>query len=306
MKVLVVGTGAIGGLYGGKLSQGGAHVSVVARSDYDAVLRSGYEIESVWGDFQFMPERVFQSLAACKGQDFDLIVVATKALPEHHLWSDLKSVFSNPSAILILQNGIFVESAYCEAFPDVEILSGLAFVCAYKKGPAHVQHVDYGRLTLGHFSGPKSAILTQLLEIFEAAEVPTQGVEAIQKYRWIKLIWNAAFNPLSVRQGGMTTQAILADSILENRCRLIMNEVLLLAHEDGYELASDLVEKNIRDTRLMKPYKTSMLLDFERGHPLEIEAILGNAIRFAALKNVPVPNIKELYDEVTQISRLRR
>ena len=74
-----------------------------------------------------------------------------------------------------------------------------------------------------------------------------------------------------------------------------MKEVCLLAKADGYNLTDDVIDKNIEATLNMKPYKTSMLLDFEAKRDMEIEAILGNAISFAEKKNIPVPHMESLY-----------
>jgi 2-dehydropantoate 2-reductase len=68
-----------------------------------------------------------------------------------------------------------------------------------------------------------------------------------------------------------------------------------LAAASRHPLAPDVVEQNIQGTRVMKPYKTSMLLDFENGRPMEVEAILGNAVRIARSLDVPIPHLETLY-----------
>lgn len=80
-----------------------------------------------------------------------------------------------------------------------------------------------------------------------------------------------------------------------NLAQQVMEEVFLLAKADGYDLPSHAIEKSLASTRQMKPYKTSMLLDFESGRSMEIEAILGNALRTAREHKISVPHLETLY-----------
>lgn len=75
----------------------------------------------------------------------------------------------------------------------------------------------------------------------------------------------------------------------------VMQEVCELARADSHPLSENIIEKNIADTAKMKPYKPSMLLDYEARRPLETEAISGNAIAIAEKLKVPVPRIRQLY-----------
>ena len=62
IRVAIVGLGAIGSFYGGKLKQAGVHLSVFPRSDYDHVKKYGVKITSIWGDFQYKPDDVYASI----------------------------------------------------------------------------------------------------------------------------------------------------------------------------------------------------------------------------------------------------
>jgi 2-dehydropantoate 2-reductase len=74
-----------------------------------------------------------------------------------------------------------------------------------------------------------------------------------------------------------------------------MKEVCWIAEAEGHPLPVGVVDENIEGTRRMSPYKSSMLVDFEAGRPMEVEAILGNAIRAAKRHKVAVPHMKSLY-----------
>ena len=66
-------------------------------------------------------------------------------------------------------------------------------------------------------------------------------------------------------------------------------------------IAKRYYRKNILATKKMKPYKTSMLLDFEAQRPLEIEAIIGNAIKFAQAKSLNVPILSTIYAIISNL-----
>ena len=125
--------------------------------------------------------------------------------------------------------------------------------------------------------------------------------ENIQYDRWKKLLWNAPFNPLSVVTGGKNTKEIIEDPDLYKRSKAIMKEVQTIAKVKDVTLEDYLIEKNLSDTLKMTPYKTSMLLDYEAGRPLETEAIIGNIIRIANQTNIKVPNIQNLYEALQKL-----
>jgi 2-dehydropantoate 2-reductase len=77
--------------------------------------------------------------------------------------------------------------------------------------------------------------------------------------------------------------------------RSIMQEICNIAEACGHPLAGHIVNANIENTYAMPPYKTSMLLDYENGHPMETEAILGNAVRAAKRAGVASPHLDSVY-----------
>jgi len=74
-----------------------------------------------------------------------------------------------------------------------------------------------------------------------------------------------------------------------------MWEVLAVAASRGVELPEDAISRNMTDTAKMRPYKTSMCLDHESGRPIEVDAILGRAVRIARENHVSVPYMQCLY-----------
>ena len=89
-----------------------------------------------------------------------------------------------------------------------------------------------------------------------------------------KLVWNAAFNPLSLIFECNDTTELLSNSERIVRIRHIMGEVIQLAKADGCDLDPDLIEIKLKQTQSMAPYKTSMLRDFEESREIELDVIL--------------------------------
>jgi 2-dehydropantoate 2-reductase len=85
-----------------------------------------------------------------------------------------------------------------------------------------------------------------------------------------------------------------------------MAEVCRVAKAAGHELPADIARRNIDGTLAMKAYKTSMLLDFEAKRSMEVEAILGNAVRAAHRHEVSIPRLESLYVLLKLVDRQNR
>lgn len=298
-KFLVVGAGAVGAYFGGRLAQAGCKVSVTCRSEYDVVKEKGFEIKSVDGDFHFEPENVYKQTSEITEYP-DYVIVSLKALPEVDTVEIIKSAVGPETVILLLQNGIDIEQPVTEVFPENEILRALAFICVSRTSPGHVNHVDFGLLTLGKFPVGQSKKADLLGEFFNSAGVKTTVTDDIIAGSFKKLAWNAAFNPLSVAYK-MTTKEILDNPETAKFAENIMKEVCEIAKFANHPLPQETVPDLLKATKNMKPYKTSMLQDYENGKPLETEVILGNTLRISQKLGIEVPNISKLYEMMQKI-----
>jgi 2-dehydropantoate 2-reductase len=293
-RILVVGTGAVGGFYGGKLAQTGARVATLCRSDYETVRSEGIDIKSTYGDFIFAPDQVIRDLKEY-GSPPDYILVALKVLPEIDTAEIIRTTVGPETVIVLLQNGVEIDEPVAQAFPDNEIISGLAFICVTRSAPGHIEHIDFGRLVIGRYPAGPSEKTDKLAALFNKAGVPCEVTEDVVTARWRKLVWNAPFNPISVLGGSADTKTMMENPESEKLARQVMEEVCRIAEAAGHSLPNDVVKQNLDGTRKMAPYKTSMLVDFEAGRPMEVEAILGNALRTAARHNVAAPHMESLY-----------
>jgi 2-dehydropantoate 2-reductase len=293
-SVLVVGAGAVGSLYGGKLAQAGARVSVLCRSDYSVVKAKGITLSSHWGDFHFTPDNVLRDLSESAAPP-DYILVALKVLPNIKVEEIIAKAVGPDTAIVLLQNGVEIEPPVARAFPENEIISGLAFICVTRIAPGRVEHSDYGRLVLGRFPSGLSAKADHLSALFKKVGVSCEVTDDVVLARWRKLVWNAPFNSLSVLGGNADTKKIMEVEATVELARNIMHEVRLIAEADGHSFDAKAIEKNLADTRVMKPYRTSMLVDFSSNRPMEVEAILGNALVAAKRYGLHTPYLETVY-----------
>ena len=293
IKVLIIGTGAIGGFYGALLAKAGAEVSVVCRSDYEHVKQHGFIIDShILGTWTFTPSQVLSNAADFKGVA-DYVLLCTKVIPSVDRVAMIGPAVGTDTAVVFIQNGVEIEQEMLAAFPDNEIISGLAFICCNRVKPGEILHLAYGRLALGNLPGAVSNKTTQLCELFKQSGIECTVTENIVTERWKKCVWNAPFNPLSVLSGGLPTLDILQSQ--EAFVRSIMQEICKIAEACGHRLSNHIVNANIENTYAMPPYKTSMLLDYENGHPMETDAILGNAVRAAKREGVACPHLESVY-----------
>lgn len=292
IKVLVVGAGAVGAYFGARLSQGGADVTVICRSDYDAVSSEGYTFSSPDGDFTFRP-KVFRDISE-SAETFDYVLVAFKALPENKIAEIIKDAVSPGTAIVLIQNGIDIEADTVAAFPDNELISALAYIGVLRTGPGKIKHQSGGRLKIGVCPAGKSRKAEILSSIFEKAGTECGVYEDIQSQRWHKVIWNASFNPVSALTRADTKQ-ILENEESKQLILRLMAELIQVAEAHGYPQPEDTVENFLKYSSAATAYKTSMLLDCENGRPMEVEAIVGNAVRAAEAKNISLPALKSVY-----------
>ena len=143
LKYAVIGTGAIGGYYGAKLAKAGKEVHFLFHRDYDFVCQNGLQVDSCNGSFHLNKVNAYQStkdMPKC-----DVIFVCLKSTNNHLLPELLPPLLHKDSLVVLIQNGIGLESDVQKQFPHIQLAAGLAFICSAKTEPGHVNHQCYGR-----------------------------------------------------------------------------------------------------------------------------------------------------------------
>ncbi len=294
-RILVIGAGSIGIFFGSRLALAGADVAVVARHDFEIASKQGYLIDNVGERYSFTPSMVLREPAEYPGVA-DYILVATKVLPKVDLKSLLQPVIrSRETAILLIQNGVEIEEPIAEAFPENELLSSIAYICASRPTPGTMLNEGGGRLRMGSYPNGISEKAKKLAELFESVKTECILSEEIRFDRWNKLLWNLPYNPVSVLAGSVETTCMTDGSELEKLCWNLMREVIAVANANGIGLTEEHARKQVEFTRTLSAYRTSMLQDFIAGREMEVEAILGNPVRLARRYGVSVPCMETCY-----------
>ncbi len=296
----IIGTGAIGGFYGAKLQKAGHPVSFLLRSDYHQVAKNGLRIESVDGNFTLPEVHAYNDVE--KMPNCDVVVVALKTTQNHILSEILPSLINQNSVVFLLQNGINIEPEIAQIIGSNTLVGGLCFVCSNKVGPGQIRHIDYGAITLGQYAANNQAagVTEQMGEIardFETAGIPIELSEDLLLARWKKLVWNIPYNGLSVVLDARTDE-IMANPDTRILAEKLMREVASGAKSYGRIIEDHFIQKMLDHTAKMKPYLTSMKLDYEGKRPLEVEAIVGNPLRMARKAGVDLPMISLLYRQL--------
>jgi 2-dehydropantoate 2-reductase len=316
MKIALVGCGAVGSFYGGKLSRDGREVHFLLRSDYEVVRRHGVSIESPQGDFNARPK-----CAKEPGQIgiADLVIIALKSTANDQFPNLLPPLVGPHTALVTLQNGLGNEEQLAALFKPEQVLGGLCFVCLNRIAPGVVRHIDHGRIVLGEFRRWPEPRTHDIRSMFQRAGVPCDVTDDLARAHWEKLVWNVPFNGLGVAssagleaftRGGpieehgpcLTTDKLLAESGWREIVRELMLEVVHAAQALGLKLDESVVAEHIERTRTMGPYKASTLIDFERGQPLELESLFLEPLRQARRAGVPTPRLQTLCSVLESLS----
>ena len=175
MRYAVIGTGAIGGYYGAILARAGNEVHFLLHSDYTHVVAHGLQVMSCDGDFVLPRVHAHQSTATMPL--VDVVLVGLKSVNNHLLDTLLPPLLKADTIVVLIQNGIGLESDLQERFPQLHIVAGLAFICSAKTEPGVIRHQCYGNINLGNYSCPDEERLALLVREMKAAGIGTALVE---------------------------------------------------------------------------------------------------------------------------------
>ncbi|WP_417749765.1 putative 2-dehydropantoate 2-reductase [Rosistilla oblonga] len=303
----IIGTGALGGYYGGLLARAGFDVHFLLRSDFDHVQQHGLQIDSKNGNFHLPQVNAYRSAAempAC-----DVTIVAIKTTANQQLAEILTATTREGGVVVVLQTGLHVEADSAAVVGPDRVLGGCCFLCSNKVGPGHIDHIDYGRIAFGEYraDGSVRPISERTREIeadLKLASIPAEAVDDLIKVRWQKLMWNIPFNGLSVVLDASTAE-IMNHPASEALAEQIIRDVRAAAMQCGKSIDEAFIYKMMNDTRAMVPYDSSMRVDFKQGRPMEVEAIVGNPLRELQRHGGQSPRLEMLYQQLTFFDRRR-
>lgn len=268
------------------------------RSDYDTVKRDGIRIESVAGDLHLQEVKAFRTPEEIG--PVDLVIVAWKTTSNDLLGKVLPPLLHEKTQVLTLQNGL----GNCERIAEItgaeRVLGAMCFVCLNRLSPGFVSHTAGGKISVGEFVNDGSRRAEEIARRFSAAGIPTDAAAILAEAQWKKLVWNIPFNGLSIAEGGVTTEDLLATPGIEDEIRALMAEVIQAARAQGLVLDDSLIDSNVERTRPMGPYRPSSMIDYVEGREVEFDSIWGEPLRRAKNAGVAVPHLEKLAERIRE------
>ena len=281
MRIGIVGTGAVGGFYGGMLARAGEDVHFLLNSDYEHVKANGLTIDSgLLGKIVLPQVNAYSdtnNMPKC-----DIVMVCLKTLRNKALLPVLLPPLLKENTIVVLaQNGFGIEDELAALMPGISIAGALTFIASNKTGKGYIHHIDQGHIDIGNYNAKNVPLLLEFTEILSRAGIKTNYSEDLLLIRWRKLVWNIAFNGTTVVLNAATNKLLKCP---ETRKLLndLMLEVIHAARACGKELGEELAENHLILTDTFPPYKPSMMLDYENNRPMEIQYIYDNPVEEAS------------------------
>ena len=294
MRYGIIGSGAIGGYYGGKLAKAGQEVHFLFRSDYEYVKENGLQIDSCDGSFHIRANayQFTSDMPQC-----DVVLVCLKSVNNGKLKVLLPPLLHPNTLVVLIQNGIGVEQDVQRDFPDVQLAAGLAFICSAKTEPGRVNHQCYGSINLADYSCRDEALMQAVVEEFRAASIET-GLVEYHEARWKKAVWNMPFNGMTVALHAQTDE-LLKHPDTRKLIREQMMEVVGASRALGVNGVDEaFVEKMIKMTDEMTPYSPSMRLDYDFHRRMEVYYLYTRPIEIAREAGFRMPKLEMLEAEL--------
>jgi 2-dehydropantoate 2-reductase len=305
MKIAIFGAGAIGGYLAFKLHQAGEDVSIIARGDHLAAIRSnGLTLKSN-GLTLNAQIRATDKAAELGVQDYVIVTLKANALPAAA--SEIARLLHSKTVLVTASNGIpywyfyglngpwqdhVVESVdpgghLWRLLPPRQVVGCIVFHAAEVKEPGVIEHTYGNRLSLGEPDNGSRDRAEAVSRILTNAGLNAPVHSNIRDEIWVKLWGNLAFNPMSALTG-LTVDRLAFQPDLRAAARTMMEEAATVAQALGARFNMS-IEDRIDFTGSVGAHKTSMLQDLERGRPMEIDPLLGAVVELGRLTRRPIP-----------------
>ncbi len=307
MRIVIFGTGGVGGYFGARLVEGGNDVLFIARGDHlERINRDGLRLHSHLGDALLTDAHA----ATAVPEDFapDLVLMCVKTWQLGDAAQALQPAIAAHTAVLPLLNGVEAPDVLAKAIGREHVLAGLCGIIAFIEEPGVVRHAAVDPfLKFGELDNSKSARVRELQTVFgEAPGIDADVPNDIQAALWMKFLFIASTSgvgavtraPMGVFRSQPETRELLAQS---------MREVYELAVARGVALRDDAVERTMQMVDNLPPAGTSsMQRDLMNGRQSELEEQTGAIVRLSAEAGLSCPANRYLYASLLPAERLAR
>ena len=305
MKILVVGAGAIGGYFGGRLAEKGEDVTFLVRENRKKQLaKTGLKINSANGDFEISPRLL---IAGESEEKFDVVMVSTKSYQLTAAIDDIRLHLKEEGIILPLLNGISHMDLLIEAFGEDRVIGGLCFIeSTLNENGVIVQTSPIHQLVYGERTGERTPRIKVLKAIFEDTKADFVLSNDINQDMWHKYLFITAMSGLTSLMGS----PIGPIRNLESGQRVILdflNEISDIMKKINAPIKDDIANIQYkRINEMNEGMKSSMQRDMEKSMPIEAEHLQGYLLEKAKENNLSVPILDTIYTKLVLYEKLRK
>ena len=295
MKVLVMGSGGVGGYYGGLLAKSGHNVTFIARGEhYQSLKNNGLTIESQ--DTDPFTLRVNVTQFPNQNESYDLILFAVKTYDTFEAIKSIESSVTEETVILTFQNGFESGQEIKSLLRQGTLLEGPAYtVCSIKK-PGVIQQIgNVNKLIMGPLLREDFHKAELLINHLSGSGWPIELTESPQRELWSKLVFLgplAAITSITDLNAGEIRSNEFTLKIMEK----MMREYAKIGNATGANLNSNVVGSSMKTLHLYPSNgSTSMARDKKMGKKMEIEALLGSVIKKGNEHSIDIPITTLIY-----------
>lgn len=307
MKIVIFGTGGVGGYFGGRLAQAGQDVTFIARGPHlQAIQKDGLRVDSIGGDFILQPAKATDDPNSIGRAD--LILLAVKAWQLEDALAQMNQLVGGQTSILPLLNGMEHMDKLLAACDRKNVLGGLCRISVFVAAPGLIRHVGVQPyIGFGELDNAKSERIGAIHQMFSALDgILTEVPADIHITMWEKFVFISGTSGV----GAYTRQPIggYRDDP-EARQMLIdaMNETASVARARGVNLSESLVEETMkRIDNLPHAMLASMQKDMMEGRPSELNEQTGAVIRLGRSVGVPTPTHEKLFAALLPLEQKAR
>jgi 2-dehydropantoate 2-reductase len=291
MKFAVVGTGGVGGYFGGLLAAGGVETWFMARGVHLGVMsRSGLRIRSTAGDLDVPPGRMTDR--AEEIGPVDVVLFCVKGYDTEQAAAAMAPLLGEDTIIINLQNGVGKEERLAGLLPRGRVWGGVAFIYATVTAPGVITETGGLRRILFAPLAPDPAEQVRgnaVLRVMTGAGLPAVLSPDIGAEIWKKFVFISAVGGLTALTH-LTIGEILASPELAAVLRDAMEEGGAVARSRGVHLPADTIPVMLERLPAMNPdTRSSLHYDLTHGKPLEIEELSGTVVRLGGAAGIPTP-----------------
>ncbi|WP_119461374.1 2-dehydropantoate 2-reductase [Rhodospirillaceae bacterium SYSU D60014] len=294
MRFLILGAGAVGGYFGGRLAESGADVTFLVREARAALLNAdGLAIRSAFGNAVLQVAVLRAGAPMPTDAGFDVILLCCKAYDLPAAMAAVAPAVGPDSAVLPLLNGLAHLDALQARFGADRVLGGLCQIAATLSPAGEILHLNRAHnLVFGELDGQRTERVERLGEIMGQANFRSRPSDTIGQEMWEKFVMLATLAGMTCLMRA-SVGAIMATEEGERLMLEFLDECATVAAAAGYAPRSTfLTQSRELLTARGSTFTASMLRDIERGGPVEGEHVLGDLLRRASRLGVPTPLLR--------------